>query len=214
MNSDASEGVNPPDFADQAPTKKLRITRRHAIAVFGAGAVALGLPAGLAAEPARLGQALAGIPLLKQDAVCIMSAEVTQGPYYISGQLVRKDITEGKQGFPLNIAMTVVDYTNGCNTPMAGLPVEIWHCDAWGYYSAYTTTSPGGTVPAYDNVGDPNTNLRGVQVTDDNGLVTAAYLARAGKKVLVLERREVIGGACVTEELWPGFKVSTAAYVN
>src|SRR5881392_1122022 len=47
-----------------------------------------------------------------------------------------------------------------------------------------------------------------------NGLVTAAYLARAGKKVLVLERREVIGGACVTEELWPGYKVSTAAYVN
>ena len=33
-------------------------------------------------------------------------------------------------------------------------------------------------------------------------------------KVLVLERREVLGGACITEELWPGFKVSTAAYVN
>jgi phytoene dehydrogenase-like protein len=47
-----------------------------------------------------------------------------------------------------------------------------------------------------------------------NGLVTAAYLARAGVRVLVLERREVLGGACVTEELWPGFKVSTAAYVN
>lgn len=47
-----------------------------------------------------------------------------------------------------------------------------------------------------------------------NGLVTAAYLARAGRKVLVLERREVIGGCCVTEEVWPGYKVSTAAYVN
>src|SRR6478752_9130552 len=47
-----------------------------------------------------------------------------------------------------------------------------------------------------------------------NGLVTAAYLAKAGRKVLVLERRDVIGGACVTEELWPGYKVSTAAYVN
>lgn len=47
-----------------------------------------------------------------------------------------------------------------------------------------------------------------------NGLVTAAYLARAGCKVLVLERRDVLGGACVTEELWPGFKVSTAAYVS
>src|SRR4051812_2122503 len=47
-----------------------------------------------------------------------------------------------------------------------------------------------------------------------NGLVTAAYLAGAGVKVLVLERREVLGGACVTEEVWPGYKVSTAAYVN
>jgi phytoene dehydrogenase-like protein len=47
-----------------------------------------------------------------------------------------------------------------------------------------------------------------------NGLVAAAYLARAGRHVLVLERRDVVGGACVTEELWPGFKVSTAAYVN
>jgi phytoene dehydrogenase-like protein len=47
-----------------------------------------------------------------------------------------------------------------------------------------------------------------------NGLVCAAYLARAGQRVLVLERREVVGGACVTEEIWPGFKVSTAAYVN
>jgi phytoene dehydrogenase-like protein len=46
-----------------------------------------------------------------------------------------------------------------------------------------------------------------------NGLVCAAYLARAGKKVLVLERRPMVGGACVTEELWPGYQVSTAAYV-
>src|ERR671923_1447363 len=47
-----------------------------------------------------------------------------------------------------------------------------------------------------------------------NGLVTAAYAARAGAKVLVLERREVLGGCSVTEEVWPGYKVSTAAYVN
>ena len=47
-----------------------------------------------------------------------------------------------------------------------------------------------------------------------NGLVTACYLARAKWKVLVLERRYVVGGACVTEEIFPGYKVSTAAYVN
>jgi phytoene dehydrogenase-like protein len=46
-----------------------------------------------------------------------------------------------------------------------------------------------------------------------NGLVTAAYLAKAGQKVLVLERREMVGGCCVTEEVWPGFHVSTASYL-
>jgi phytoene dehydrogenase-like protein len=46
-----------------------------------------------------------------------------------------------------------------------------------------------------------------------NGLVNAAYLARAGKKVLVLERRHLVGGAAVTEEIFPGFKFSVCSYV-
>src|SRR5712664_734364 len=46
-----------------------------------------------------------------------------------------------------------------------------------------------------------------------NGLVNAAYLAKAGKKVLVLERRHVLGGAAVTEEIVPGFKFSVCSYV-
>jgi phytoene dehydrogenase-like protein len=46
-----------------------------------------------------------------------------------------------------------------------------------------------------------------------NGLVAAAYLARAGRKVLVLERRPLIGGAAVTEEVFPGFKFSVFSYV-
>src|SRR5581483_8302911 len=46
-----------------------------------------------------------------------------------------------------------------------------------------------------------------------NGLAAAGYLARGGWRVLVLEARELVGGACVTEQLWPGFRVSTAAYL-
>lgn len=46
-----------------------------------------------------------------------------------------------------------------------------------------------------------------------NGLVCAHQLSRQGWKVLVLERRDLVGGACVTEEIWPGFKVSTASYL-
>ena len=46
-----------------------------------------------------------------------------------------------------------------------------------------------------------------------NGLIAAAYLARAGKSVCVLERRHLLGGCSVSEPLWPGYKVSTASYV-
>src|SRR5260370_20769330 len=46
-----------------------------------------------------------------------------------------------------------------------------------------------------------------------NGLVNAAYLAKAGKKVLVLERRYVVGGSACTEEVFPGFKFSVCSYV-
>ena len=46
-----------------------------------------------------------------------------------------------------------------------------------------------------------------------NGLACAAYLAKAGLDVVVLERREVLGGAAVTEEPWPGYRISSASYV-
>src|SRR5262245_22542322 len=47
-----------------------------------------------------------------------------------------------------------------------------------------------------------------------NGLVTANLLAEKGHEVTVVEARSIVGGACTTEELWPGYKVSSASYVN
>ncbi|HEY6306140.1 MAG TPA: NAD(P)/FAD-dependent oxidoreductase [Candidatus Angelobacter sp.] len=64
--------------------------------------------------------------------------------------------------------------------------------------------SSNGSKPKYDVI---------VIGGGHNGLTHAAYLARAGKKVLVLERRHVLGGAAVTEEVFPGFKFSVCSYV-
>src|SRR5438445_13392291 len=47
-----------------------------------------------------------------------------------------------------------------------------------------------------------------------NGLVAANYLAKAGLRVIVAERSDRVGGACVTDEIAPGFRVSAAAYVS
>src|SRR5579885_106310 len=62
-----------------------------------------------------------------------------------------------------------------------------------------------GLKPSYDAV---------VVGAGHNGLVTAADRARAGLRVAVFEARHVVGGAAVTEELWPGFKISRCSYVN
>jgi protocatechuate 3,4-dioxygenase beta subunit len=156
-----------PDASLQGQSEP-RLTRRHLLALLGAGTVAVGLGSILSESPAAHAARVAGS---SQSTVCALSAEVTQGPYYLQHSLVRPNIAEGKSGFPLNLTMTVVDTTGSC-APLSGRPVEIWHCDAWGYYSGFTSASPGGAVPALESEGDPETFLRGVQVTDAQGHVT------------------------------------------
>ncbi|GAA4043774.1 intradiol ring-cleavage dioxygenase [Nonomuraea soli] len=138
-----------------------------------AAGLAIGLTAacGTSGQTGAAGGSAGGTATATSGAVCVMTPEVTQGPYYLDNQLVRQDITEGKPGFPLALTLTVVDLTDGC-APVSNAPVEIWHCDAWGYYSGYTDKSPGGQVPAEDGTGDEKTFLRGVQVTDASGVAT------------------------------------------
>ncbi|MER5524917.1 intradiol ring-cleavage dioxygenase [Streptomyces sp. NPDC002677] len=159
--------------------KDTSITRRRALVVSG-GTVAAG---GLAV--AGFQSAFADVADTGSDADATASASstsgacmtlmssVTEGPYYLDGALVRKDITEGKAGVPLTLRLTVVDATDGC-TPVKGAAVEIWHCDAWGYYSGYTTANPGGSAPAESEEGDSaddSTYLRGYQIAGANGVV-------------------------------------------
>jgi protocatechuate 3,4-dioxygenase beta subunit len=157
------------------------ITRRRALAVTGgtvaAGGLAVaGYQAAFADDATATADAAASASAsaasTSSECMTLMSS-VTEGPYYLDGALVRKDITEGKSGVPLTLRLTVVDATDGC-TPVPGAAVEIWHCDAWGYYSGYTTANPGGSAPAESEDGstaNDNTYLRGYQIANANGVV-------------------------------------------
>ncbi len=159
--------------------KDKTISRRRALAVTGGtvaagGLVAAGFQSAFAdtADTTADADATASASSTSSECMTLMTS-VTEGPYYLDGALVRKDITEGKAGVPLTLRLTVVDATDGC-TPVKGAAVEIWHCDAWGYYSGYTTANPGGSAPAESEEGDSandQTYLRGYQIANANGVV-------------------------------------------
>ncbi|MFJ6896937.1 intradiol ring-cleavage dioxygenase [Streptomyces hokutonensis] len=159
--------------------KDKTISRRRALAVTGGtvaagGLAAAGLQSAFADTVDTTADADATATATSTSGACMtLMTSVTEGPYYLDGALVRKDITEGKAGVPLTLRLTVVDATDGC-TPVKGAAVEIWHCDAWGYYSGYTTANPGGSAPAESEEGDSAndlTYLRGYQIANANGVV-------------------------------------------
>jgi protocatechuate 3,4-dioxygenase beta subunit len=118
------------------------------------------------ASLARLGGLLAGLLLAgawrprtapAADAVaCVLTPEQTEGPYYIAGEKLRRNITEGRPGTPLTLRAIVVDATT-CK-PIKGAAVDIWHCDA------------GGTYSGFGNGASSRTFMRGIQRTDAHGL--------------------------------------------
>ncbi|WP_149241346.1 intradiol ring-cleavage dioxygenase [Dyadobacter sp. 32] len=98
---------------------------------------------------------------------CTITATETAGPFptITPGSLVLNDITSDRKGNKLTIKITIQNKNSSC-APVAGALVDIWHCDASGYYSEY-----GGT--GMQSVNFQNVHfLRGRQTTDGNGLVT------------------------------------------
>ena len=129
------------------------LDRRTLLKALTMAPAAAAFPAALQAEVTRAG-------LISTD-VCLLSAEVTEGPFYVDPKLVRADITEGKPGLPMQLRLQVV--TADC-APVAGARVDLWHCDASGVYSAVQNMGGGG-----DTRGE--TFLRGTQRTDPAGVV-------------------------------------------
>jgi protocatechuate 3,4-dioxygenase beta subunit len=102
-----------------------------------------------------------GTPDGNQPTLCQVYRRQTEGPFYIDDDLLRSDITEGKPGARLALAMTIVRAAD-C-APVVGAAVDIWQCDVDGRYSGYPNQLGG-----VDTTGQ--TFLRGTQVTDATGL--------------------------------------------
>jgi protocatechuate 3,4-dioxygenase beta subunit len=123
------------------------IGRRGLLAAIGAAGLCASAPAAMAAPRA--------LPL---------TAQTTEGPYYIDVAKSRSDITEGLDGVPLDVCFTVLD-TAG--KPLRDLRVDLWHCDAQGRYSGFGEQGDDRTLSFAGK-----TFLRGSQRTDRDGAVS------------------------------------------
>jgi len=125
---------------------ELRLTRRDSLLRFGGFAVtALDLRAALESTPADAAAVS-----------CILTPEQTEGPYYIAGEKLRRNITDGRPGTPLVLRTFVVDAAS-CR-PIRNAAVDIWHADASGIYSGFGDGASSRTF------------MRGIQRTNAKGL--------------------------------------------
>ena len=127
-----------------------RLTRRGSIVGFG------GLVLGLLGWKAASSEGAGPAAVASGAVSCVLTPEQTEGPYYIAGEKLRRNITEGRPGVPLLLRLRVVDAST-CR-PIKGAAVDIWHADALGAYSGFGGGSGSRTF------------MRGIQRTDKTGL--------------------------------------------
>jgi protocatechuate 3,4-dioxygenase beta subunit len=148
-----------------------RVSRRRALTILAGaslGAVAAacsrgsdtpsgsGAASSAATTGSTSGPATAGATAAQAD--CVLTPEMTEGPFYLDLNMIRRDITEGRPGTPLTLDLTVVDA--GTCMPLKDAAVDVWHTDAAGEYSGVDGSSRSSTF------------MRGIQVTDTEGKAT------------------------------------------
>ncbi len=180
----------PPTDTDGAD----RLSRRSTLVrAGGLAAVALGA-SHLAADAAETGEQAA--------LACVLTPEMTEGPYYVDDMKVRRNITEGLPGAPLALRLSVLDAST-CK-PIKGAAVDIWHASAGGKYSG---TEANGTVG--------RTYLRGIQRTDAKGLArfTTVYPGWYPGRAVHIHVKVFVGGDEVhTGQLFFRDSLSDAVY--
>jgi hypothetical protein len=132
---------------------------------------------------------------------CVLTPELTEGPYYVAGEKLRRDVTEGKAGTALLLRLTVVNAST-CK-PVKNASVEIWHCDAGGVYSGAVANNPGTNF------------LRGVQKTNATGVATFKTIYPGwyqGRAVHIHVKVHVAGTVVHTGQLFFPASVTNVVY--
>ena len=146
---------------------------------------------------------LAGLDPRKTDAAavsCILTPEQTEGPYYISGEKLRRNITDGHPGTPMQLRTFVVDATT-CR-PIKNAAVDVWHADAAGVYSGFGSGASSRTF------------MRGIQRTNAQGLAQFRTVYPGwyqGRTVHIHVKVHVGGNVVHTGQLF--FRSATSAAV-
>lgn len=176
--------------------ENLRLTRRRSLLGLG-GLFAAALGAGAARATGKSGPAGVASGQVK----CVLTPEMTEGPYYISDEKLRRDITDGKKGTRLDLALSVVDAST-CRS-IKGATVDIWHCDASGVYSGFGAGASNRTF------------LRGLQKTDSRGVAHFKTIYPGwypGRAVHIHVKVHVGGNVVHTGQLFFSDTVTDAAY--
>jgi len=132
---------------------------------------------------------------------CVLTPELTEGPYYVAGEKLRRNVTEGKPGTPLLLRLTVVNVAS-CK-PIKNALVEIWHCDANGVYSGAVANNPGTNF------------LRGGRRTNASGVATFETIYPGwypGRAVHIHVKVHVGGSVVHTGQLFFPAAVTNAVY--
>ena len=174
----------------------VRLTRRASLTGLLGGVLAL---AGWKAASSKAAGGPAAVA--SGQVTCVLTPELTEGPYYIDGEKLRRNITEGKTGAPLTLRLAVVNAST-CR-PIKGATVDIWHADASGVYSGFGAGSGNRTF------------LRGIQKTDATGAATFRTIYPGwypGRAVHIHVKVHVAGNVVHTGQLFFNDTVTDAVY--
>jgi protocatechuate 3,4-dioxygenase beta subunit len=178
-----------------------RLTRKESLLRFAGVAAAVG--GGAAWKLNEEADAAGPLAVSSGLVACVLTPELTEGPYFVDGEKLRRDITEGKPGLPLQLSLKVVNAST-CKV-VKNASVDIWHCDASGAYSGAVANNPGTNF------------LRGVQRTNAKGIASFKTIYPGfypGRAVHVHVKVHVGGSVVHTGQLFFPAAVTSAVYAK